>query len=62
MECPSCGYELHQEDVFGRLFPHQDGKVLGIIYKCYNEDCGMYESHFYTYVSDSDNLHEGYPC
>jgi len=62
MECPNCEHELNHHDSFGRLFPHQDGKVLGDIYKCENELCEIFESYFYTYRDSSNILHEGYPC
>lgn len=70
MECPYCGEELIWEDYFGRIAAHQDGKVLGDIYRCPNgqEESEICESsmfnvpgYFYTY-RDTGELHEGYPC
>lgn len=60
-ECPYCGEELVCVDYFGRVAKHQDGKILGDIYKCFNEECDRYEEHFYSY-RDRSELHEGYPC
>lgn len=60
--CPYCEQELLYHDYFGRLCLHQDGKVLGDIYKCDNEDCEVYNESFYTYRDTPDELHEGYPC
>jgi hypothetical protein len=71
MTCPYCEAELDHEDIFGRLFSHQDGHVAGDIYRCPNglEQDGTCESEnfhvagsFYTYRDSPDNLHEGYPC
>ena len=71
MECPYCGEELDLEDYFGRIAAHQDGKVLGDIYKCpngaeQNEKCNSEMFHvsgsFYAYRSNPDDLLEGYPC
>lgn len=70
MECPLCGEELDYVDYFGRIASHQDGKVLGDIWKCPNgsEQDGSCDSEsfyvagsFYSY-RDNDELHEGYPC
>ena len=70
MECPYCGEELVLHDYFGRIASHQDGKVIGDIWKCPNgvEQDGSCESEFfhvagsfYTY-RDTGELHEGYPC
>jgi len=70
MICPYCESELEHEDVFGRIASHQDGKVLGDIYRCplalQEEDKCFSESFhvcgsFYTY-RDYNTLHEGYPC
>jgi len=70
MECPICGVELEHEDYFGRLAAHQDGKVLGEIFRCPNgaEQNGTCSSElenvagsFYVY-NDDGILHEGYPC
>jgi len=70
MICPYCGEELELEDYFGRLAAHQDGKVLGDIWKCpngVNQD-GSCESEvffvagsFYSY-RETGELHDGYPC
>jgi hypothetical protein len=71
MECPYCGEELEYEDCFGRIAAHQDGKVVGDIYRCPNgvEDDGNCVSSmfhvagsFYTYRENDTVLHEGYPC
>lgn len=71
MLCPHCNAELIHEDVFGRLCSHQDGKILGDIYRCPNgqEQDGTCDSElfsvagsFYTYREGCDELHEGYPC
>jgi hypothetical protein len=62
MDCPICGEELNHHDVFGRLCAHQDGKVLGDIYRCENEDCEAQGEHYYTYRDSPEELHEGYPC
>lgn len=62
MECPYCETELNYQDYFGRICSHQDGKVLGDIYKCKNEECECYEEHFHTYRDHPDDLKEGYPC
>lgn len=62
MECPYCKEELNYHDYFGRICRHQDGKVLGDIYQCKNEDCEAYQEHFYTYRNNESELHEGYPC
>ena len=36
--CPNCGGELESQGDFGRLASHQDGKVIGHIYKCPNTE------------------------
>jgi len=70
MECPSCGTELEHEDIFGRLFSHQDGEISGDIYRCpvAVEEEGKCDSEmfhvcgsYYMYRADGV-LHEGYPC
>lgn len=69
MDCPYCGRELVYQDYFGRLCSHQDGKVLGDIYKCPWEDdenctecdSSAFNSYFHVY-RDIGNLEEGYPC
>ncbi len=70
MECPYCGVELELHDYFGRLASHQDGKVLGDIYRCPNgaEQNGLCNfelfnvaGSFYSYRNDGQ-LKEGYPC
>ncbi len=70
MECPICGEELDLVDYFGRIAAHQDGKVLGDIYKCPNgvECDGSCDSEmfhvagsFYVY-RETGEIHEGYPC
>ncbi len=64
-ECPYCGQPLEYYDTFGRLCAHQDGKILGYIYKCQNENCKSelfnYCFHDYAGIND-DTLKEGYPC
>jgi primosomal protein N' len=62
MECPHCNSELEYHNYFGRLFSHQDGQVLGDIYKCINESCENFEGFYYTYRNRPDDLHEGYLC
>lgn len=70
MQCPFCDSELELFDYFGRIASHQDGKVLGDIYKCPNGaeqgNCESSTFHvagsFYIYRSNPDTLHEGYPC
>lgn len=70
MECPYCGSELEHEDIYGRLFAHQDGKVLGEILSCpkgreQEEGCQSSCFHvagaFHVYNNDGV-LREGYPC
>lgn len=70
MECPICGAELEFCEVFGRLAAHQDGAVLGDIYRCpkgveQDGSCGSETfsvvGSFYVYRSDG-MLREGYPC
>jgi len=70
MECPMCGAELELHDYFGRIAAHQDGKVLGDIWKCPNgsQENGVCDSEafhvagsFYSY-RDTGELKEGYPC
>ena len=69
MECPYCGTELEHEDNFGRLASHQDGKILGEIFKCpkgsNGDECLSATFHvagsFYVYFSDGQ-LKDGYPC
>lgn len=62
MECPYCEKELNYHDYFGRIASHQDGKVLGNIYTCENEECEMYQESFYTYRDRPYDIQEGYPC
>lgn len=33
---------------------------IGDIFKCENEECEMFDEHFYT--DRQGNLQEGYPC
>ena len=68
-ECPICGEQLNQTDVYGRLASHQDGKIMGYIFKCPNgvEQDGSCDSEFFNvagsfYIDEAGNLHEGYPC
>ena len=68
-ECPICGEHLDQVDTYGRLASHQDGKVMGHIYKCPNgvEQDGSCDSELFSvagsfYTDEQGNLHEGYPC
>ena len=64
-ECPYCEQELEYHDYYGRICAHQDGKVIGNIYKCPNEEC---ESEVFNYCfydcsgQGDDTLREGYPC
>ena len=69
-DCPHCGEQLVQIDIFGRLASHQDGKILGEIYKCpngVNQDGSCDSEHFsvagsfYMYYQN-ETLEEGYPC
>jgi predicted RNA-binding Zn-ribbon protein involved in translation (DUF1610 family) len=71
MECTYCGEELDLDDSFGRIAAHQDGKVMGDIWRCPNgrEQNGKCDSElfhvagsFYTYRDSEHVLHEGYPC
>lgn len=71
MECPYCGSELECEDIFGRIAAHQDGHIVGNIYRCLKglEQDGSCDSElfnvagsFYTYHHGDNSLHEGYPC
>ena len=64
MICPCCDSELELHDYFGRIASHQDGRVLGDIWKCTNEECDSvtFNYYFYTYRDNGGNLHEGYPC
>ena len=62
MECPYCKQELTYHDYFGRICSHQDGEIMGDIYKCENENCDAYQEHFYTYRDNESEIHEGYPC
>ena len=61
MLCPFCGEEMPLHDRYGRIAPHQDGKEIGDIYKCLNEDSDHYGQCWYT-VYPSEELIEGYPC
>ena len=61
-ECEYCENELVCWDYFGRIAAHQDGKVLGDIYKCTNDGCEMEGTTFYAYRDNPGNLIEGYPC
>jgi len=70
IECPHCGSELEHDDFFGRLAPHQDGKVLGEILKCpkgsecddnCQSSCFHVPGSFHVYNNDGV-LREGYPC
>lgn len=70
MNCPYCNAELDIHDHFGRLAAHQDGKVLGDIWKCpngreENGTCASESFHvagsFYSFRATGE-LHEGYPC
>lgn len=70
MDCPLCGTELDRDDVYGRLCAHQDGKVIGDIYRCPKgrEQDGTCDSEsfsvagsFYV-VRETGEIHEGYPC
>lgn len=58
-KCPYCDADMEHHDSFGRFCAHQDGKHLGEIYKCSNEDCAQY---CHAYADRPDELREGYPC
>lgn len=61
MECSYCEEELENHDYYGLGIPGSDGfDKSGDIYKCMNEECEMYDEHFYT--DNQGNLHDGYPC
>ena len=69
MNCPICQEELVYDGPYGRLASHQDGKVMGHIYRCPNgveqdescsSECFHVAGSFYTDINDQ--LHEGYPC
>lgn len=69
MNCPICDMELEHEDYYGRLAAHQDGKVIGEIFRCPNgiEQNGSCNSEIFSvvgsfYTDRNGNLHEGYPC
>lgn len=69
MECPYCGGWLEREDQWGRLAAHQDGKVLGEIFRCQTaiEQEGKCESETFSvcgsfYTDEYGDLHDGYPC
>jgi hypothetical protein len=61
--CPNCGGEVVWDDYYGRridwnrLLDAPFIEKTGDIYRCQNEDCGLY---WHT-VGDSDWI-EGYPC
>lgn len=50
MECPYCGCELEQIDIYGRLALHQDGKIIGEIYECPNKEGFEYEEEAIEYL------------
>jgi hypothetical protein len=60
MDCPYCNQELNWHDYYGFYLGHDQWDKQGDIFKCKNEECEVYEQHFYT--DEQDNLHEGYPC
>lgn len=73
MECPYCNGNLSYQDEYFMGRPesfygtaangihYTSTKIhLGDIYKCKNEECEVYEQHFYT--DNRGNLNEGYPC
>jgi hypothetical protein len=69
MNCPICQIELVKEDVYGRLASHQDGKIMGKIFKCPNgveQNGSCYSESFHVagsfYTDQYGTLHEGYPC
>ena len=69
MNCPLCDGELIHWDSYGRICAHQDGKILGEIYKCLNgaEQDGSCDSEVFScpgsfYTDEAGNLHDGYPC
>lgn len=61
MNCPYCDEELDLHDYYGKGIPgRSDFKEIGEIFKCCNEECEAFDTHFYT--DQNENLHEGYPC
>lgn len=70
MECPICGSELDYDGPFGRLAAHQDGCVVGDIWRCPRgaDQDGSCESEFFHVAGsfhkyrEETGLREGYPC
>lgn len=61
-ECPECGQELTYEDYYGRICAHQDGVVIGDIFRCQNEECSRHGDSWHTKRDEGGStLHEGYP-
>lgn len=51
--CTYCGSELLDEGAYGRLMSHQDGKVLGRIYRCPNHEGFESEDDKTHFMSES---------
>ena len=69
MNCPYCEEELVLYDHYGRLASHQDGKIIGDIFKCPNgveQDGSCQSENFHVagsfYTDKYGQLQEGYPC
>lgn len=61
MNCPHCEQEMNYQDYYGLGIPgRNDFKKIGDIYKCQNEECEVFDTHFHT--NNSGGLREGYPC
>lgn len=68
--CPICGGELEYEDYYGRILAHQDGEVIGDIWRCPNgvkqdgscESEGFRVAGAYHSTRRTGELCEGYPC
>lgn len=54
MNCPNCNAELIDEGVYGRLCAHQDGKVLGTIYRCPNHQGFETEEAALDYITETN--------
>ena len=59
MECPCCGSPLEYRDTYGRLAAHQDGQVLGYIYRCpIAEEGFLSEEDALKYVAENSDAAE----